>query len=225
MQKRLLFSAALSLLFGASFVSANDALIPLRTDTPPVIDGKLDDAVWQQAPSVTGFKTFFPDYGKDMPDPTVVYYAYDRENLYFAFRCFDSEPDKIKTSVTRRDNVRPDDWICINLDSFNDQQSLYGFYVNPAGIQGDTRFANGREDDGIDLIWYSAGHIDDKGYTLEIKIPFKSIRFANREIVEMGVVFERRVSRRAEQGTYPPLKPERGMFFFDANEADALARR
>lgn len=196
-----------------SFVFAGDELIPLRTDTPPVIDGKLDDAVWQQAPSVTGFKTFYPEYGKDMPDPTVVYYAYDREHLYFAFRCFDREPDKIKTSVTRRDNVRPDDWICINLDSFNDQQSLYGFYVNPAGIQGDTRFANGREDDGIDLIWYSAGNLDDKGYTLEIKIPFKSIRFANEEIVEMGVVFERRVSRRAEQGTFPPLKPERGMFF------------
>jgi hypothetical protein len=201
------------LFFSVSVVTANDVLTPLRTATPPIIDGKLDDVVWQQAPSVTGFKTFYPEYGKDMPDPTVVYYAYDRENLYFAFRCFDSEPGKIKTSVTRRDNVRPDDWICINLDSFNDQQSLYGFYVNPAGIQGDTRFANGREDDGIDLIWYSAGNIDDKGYTLEIKIPFKSIRFANKDLVEMGVVFERRVSRRAEQGTFPPLKPERGMFF------------
>jgi hypothetical protein len=213
MKNRFLRLSIFITLLYAKFSFTADELIPLRTDAPPVIDGKLDDAVWQQAPSVTGFKTFYPEYGKDMPDPTVVYYAYDRENLYFAFRCFDSEPGKIKTSVTRRDNVRPDDWICINLDSFNDQQSLYGFYVNPAGIQGDTRFANGREDDGLDLIWYSAGNIDDKGYTLEVKIPFKSIRFANKEIVEMGVVFERRVSRRAEQGTFPPLKPERGMFF------------
>jgi len=212
MQKQIL-SLSVFVMLLASFVIAGDALIPLRTDAPPVIDGKLDDPVWQQAPSVTGFKTFFPDFGKDMPDPTVVYFAYDRENLYFAFRCFDREPAKIKTSVTRRDNVRPDDWICINLDSFNDQQSLYGFYVNPAGIQGDTRFASGREDDGLDLIWYSAGSIDDKGYTIEVRIPFKSIRFANKATVEMGVVFERRVSRRAEQGTYPALKPQRGMFF------------
>lgn len=196
-----------------SLALAGDELIPLRIDTPPVIDGKLDDAVWQQAPSVSGFKTYFPDYDKDMSDPTVVYYAYDHENLYFAFRCFDREPDKIKTSVTRRDNIRPDDWICINLDSFNDQQSLYGFYVNPAGIQSDTKFASGREDDGIDLIWYSAGKVDNQGYTIEVRIPFKSIRFANRETVEMGVVFERRISRRAEQGTFPPLKPQRGMFF------------
>ncbi len=192
---------------------AREALSPLRTETPPVIDGKLEDALWQTAPHVTGFKTFTPDFGIDMADQTVVYFAYDRENLYFAFRCFDSAPDKIKSSISRRDNIRPDDWICINLDSFNDQQALYGLYVNPSGIQDDSRFASGREDFGVDLVWYSAGRIDDKGYTIEVRIPFKSIRFANKETVEMGVIFERRVSRRNEQGTYPPLKPERGMFF------------
>lgn len=197
----------------AGLAHAIDPLIPLKITTPPVIDGKLDDEVWRNAPSVTGFKTFVPDYGHDMPDQTVVYYAYDRENFYFAFRCFDREPEKIKTSVTRRDNIRPDDWICINLDSFNDQQALYGFYVNPAGIQMDTRFASGAEDDGIDLIWQSGGNIDQEGYTIEVQIPFKSIRFANKDTVEMGVIFERRVSRRSEQGTFPPLKPERGMFF------------
>jgi hypothetical protein len=192
---------------------AGDALRPFKTNTPPVIDGKLDDPVWQQAPKVTGFKTFVPDFGIEMADQTEVYYAYDREHLYFAFRCFDSQPDKIKTSVTRRDNVRPDDWVCINLDSFNDQQALYGFYINPAGIQGDSRFASGREDHGVDLIWYSAGSVDKEGYNIEVRIPFKSIRFANKDTVEMGVIFERRVSRRSEQGTYPPLKPERGFFF------------
>ncbi|MCG3119194.1 MAG: hypothetical protein ALAOOOJD_01539 [bacterium] len=213
MQKSIIHFSVLIILFFVSPASADDFLRPLRAAAPPLIDGKLDDAIWQHAPSVSGFKTYFPDYDKDMADSTVAYYAYDHENLYFAFRCFDREPDKIKASVTRRDNIRPDDWICINLDSFNDQQSLYGFYVNPAGIQSDTKFASGREDDGIDLIWYSAGKVDNQGYTIEIRIPFKSIRFANREPVEMGVVFERRISRRAEQGTFPPLKPQRGMFF------------
>ena len=154
-----------------------------------------------------------PDFGHDLVERTHVYSAYDQENLYFAFRCFDSQPENIKTSVTRRDNVRPDDWVCINLDSFNDQQSLYAFYVNPAGIQGDSRFASGREDHSFDLIWYSEGRVDEEGYTIEVRIPFKSIRFANKEQVEMGVIFERRISRRSEQGTYPPLDPDRGFSF------------
>ena len=112
-------------------------LKPFKTSSPPLIDGKLDDQVWQEAPFETGFKTWTPDFGKDMAEKTIVYYAYDRENLYFAFKCFDSNPEKIKSSVNSRDNIWPDDWICINLDSFNDQQSLYAFYCNPLGIQGD----------------------------------------------------------------------------------------
>lgn len=188
-------------------------LLPFKTETPPVINGKLDDPVWQQSPHETGFQTYHPDYGIEMVENTVVYYAYDRENLYFAFRCFDSEPDKIKASVTSRDNIHPDDWICINLDSFNDHQSLYALYCNPMGIQGDSRFEGGQEDFSVDVIWYSEGRIDDKGYTIELKIPFKSIRFSHKDPIEMGVIFERKISRRSEAGTYPPLDPKQGPNF------------
>ena len=78
------------------------------TSTPPVIDGLLNDQVWTQAPSETGFKTWRPDFGKDMQEKTVVYYAYDCENLYFAYRCFDQEPSRIKTSITARDTISQD---------------------------------------------------------------------------------------------------------------------
>lgn len=209
------FSISIAFLFFAASALAQPGEImrPLRIDTPPLIDGKLDEPFWYNTPTVTGFKTFTPDYGIDMEEKTIVYQAYDRENLYFGFRCFDDEPQKIKSSVTRRDNVRPDDWVCINLDSFNDQQALYAFYINPAGIQGDTRYANGREDPGIDVVWYSAGQVDEQGYTIEVQIPFKSIRFANKEIVEMGVIYERRVSRKSEQGTFPALDPKQAGAF------------
>ncbi len=188
-------------------------LIPHKTDTPPVIDGILDDPVWQKAPHETGFKTYHPDYGLDMVENSIVYYAYDRENLYFAYRCFDSQPDKIKASVTSRDNIHADDWICINLDSFNDHQSLYALYCNPLGIQGDSRFEGGQEDFSVDIVWYSEGKIDDKGYTVELKIPFKSIRFSHKNPLEMGVIFERKISRRSEAGTYPPLDSAQGPNF------------
>ncbi len=190
-----------------------EPLVPYRTDIPPVIDGKLDDPAWQQAPSETGFKTYHPDYGIAMVENSIVYYAYDRENLYFAFRCFDSQTNKIKATINRRDNIRSDDWICINLDSFNDHQSLYALYVNPLGIQMDSRFEGGEEDFSVDIVWYSSGKIDDEGYAIELKIPFKSIRFSHKNPVKMSVIFERWISRRSEAGTYPPLDPAQGPNF------------
>ncbi len=226
--KRTSFGTILGFIFLLTLVfplrGADPPLVPLKTETPPIIDGVLDDPVWQKAPSVTGFKTFIPDFDRDMPDKTIAYYAYDRENLYFAFKCYDSEPDKIKTSVTRRDNMYADDFVCINLDSFNDQQGLYALYVNPTGIQGDSRFAAGQEDRSVDFVWYSGGKIDDDGYSIEIRIPLKSIRFANKETVEMGILFERRVSRRSEHCMYPPMDPAQGYAFLTQMQRRQLSR-
>ncbi|MEP0821930.1 MAG: carbohydrate binding family 9 domain-containing protein [Ignavibacterium sp.] len=205
---------ALSTLVSLAYPSDRvEPLRPLRTNDPPRIDGVLDDAVWKLAPRVSGFRTFIPDFGKEMPESTHVYMAYDRENLYFAYYCYDPDPSTIKAEVTNRDNIRRHDWICINLDSFNDQQALYGFYVNPLGIQEDSRFAAGGEDMSVDFVWYSAGRIVEDGYIVEVQIPLKSIRYADTNPVEMSVVFERRVSRRSEQATYPPLDPTMGFAF------------
>ncbi len=188
-------------------------LIPFRADPPPIIDGRLDDPIWAKAPTETGFKTWRPDFGKDLPENTVIFYAYDRENLYFAFRCYDRETAKIKASITSRDNINEDDWVCLNLDTFNDQQSLYAFYVNPLGIQADSKFEGNQEDYTIDVIWFSAGRIDAEGYAIEVRIPFKSIRYRNDEPVEMGIVVERSISRLSMSGTFPPLDPGRGYDF------------
>jgi hypothetical protein len=186
---------------------------PLRTDVPPAIDGRLDDAVWRAAPSLSAFKTFIPDFGREPSEKTVAYMAYDAENLYFAFKCFDKEPDKIKAAVASRDTIRADDFICINLDTFNDQQALSAFYVNPLGIQTDSRWASGKEDFSADFVWESAGRIDADGYTVELRVPFKSIRYAGKKRVEMSIFFERRISRRSEHSSYPALDPARGYFF------------
>ena len=113
---RYIWSVVLWIFVGFSHSYATEPLMPVRTHQPPTIDGVLDDDVWKEAPYETGFKTWYPDYGQSMAEDTRVWYAYDRENLYFAFRCFDSQPDKIKASVTARDKIRPDDWICLNLD-------------------------------------------------------------------------------------------------------------
>jgi len=207
-----IFPAVFFLLF-CSFSSAGEPLRPIKADKPPVIDGKLDDAAWTQAPFVTGFKTFIPDFGRSIPESTVAWMAFDDHNLFFAFRCFDPSPNLIKASMTSRDNIRPEDWVCINLDSFNDQQSLYAFYVNPYGVQSDSRYSAGTEDFSIDLIWYSAGMMNEDGYTVEIQIPLKSIRYSTKEPVQMSIFFERQVSRRGEHVSFPELDPKRGYAF------------
>jgi len=198
---------------GPAFARGGEIFRPLRVEVPPAIDGRLDDAAWRAAPSVELAKTFIPDFGREASERTAAFMAYDAENLYFAFKCYDREPDKIKASMASRDTIRPDDWICVNLDTFNDQQSLYAFYVNPFGIQTDSRFASGTEDFSVDLVWTSAGRLDPDGYSVELKVPFKSIRYAGKKKVEMSIFFERYISRRSEHTSFPALDPARGYFF------------
>lgn len=194
-------------------LQANEPIVPVKTSTPPKIDGILDDECWQNQEPLTNFISFIPDFGKTLADKTYAYTSYDEENLYFAFRCLDSEPDKIKVTMDARDNIQQDDWVCINLDSFNDQQGLYALYANPLGCQMDSRFSSGMEDFSVDMVWYSEGRITEEGYTVEIRIPLKSIRFAKKEVVQMGVFFERYQSRTNTHVSVPELDPEQGYAF------------
>jgi len=202
------------LLAGPINLRAKEPIKPEKTSSPPVIDGILDEDVWNNSTGISGFRSFIPDFGKELPFNTIVWLAYDEENIYFAFKCYDNEPGKIKASVDSRDKIRQDDWVCVNLDSYNDQQTLYCIYVNANGIQMDTRFAAGNEDIGVDLVWYSAGIINDDGYTVEIQLPLKSIRFSNREPVMMSAFFERYVSRTSTHVSFPELDPAKGYAFF-----------
>jgi len=194
-------------------VAKNDTrpvLLAEKVTEPPVIDGDLSESVWNTAQPYNRFKTFIPDYGQEIPQLTTAWLAYDDENLYFAFRCLDPEPDKIKANVSARDDILKDDWICVNLDTRFDQQALNAFYVNPLGIQMDTRFAAGNEDASIDLVWYSAGKRIDQGYCVEVQIPLKSLRFSTKEPVSMGLLLERFISRNGIHAGYPELDPKMG---------------
>jgi hypothetical protein len=190
-----------------------DETVPVLTkaDVPPVIDGVLDDAAWAAGLKYDGFKTFKPDYGKDASQRTEAYLAYDAENFYFAFRCFDSEPSKIKAAMSKRDNVFQDDIIFIVLDTFNDNQSGYSFIVNPLGIQGDGMVnVSGNLEPSFDAVWYSKGRIDDQGWSVEARIPLQSIRFPGRDVQTWRVMFIRFFTRTSEQVSFPPLDPNYG---------------
>lgn len=183
---------------------------PPMTSEEIKIDGVLSEEIWKTAPSFSDFKSYRPDFGKTLRDSTFVQIAYDQENIYVAFICLESEVDKIKATVSSRDRIIADDWVCLNLDSRNDQLGTDSFVANPLGIQYDSWSTATSEDVSVDFVWYSEGKITNRGYTVEIKIPFKSLRFNNQEITEMGMLFERRNAWTNTHVTFPNLDPAKG---------------
>jgi hypothetical protein len=182
-----------------------------KAEAAPVIDGVLDDPAWASALKYDGFKTFKPDYGKEASQKTEAYITYDPENFYFAFRCYDSDPSKIKAAMSKRDSVFQDDIVFIILDTFNDAQSGFSFMVNPLGIQGDGMIdVNGNLDTSFDAVWYSKGRIDDQGWTVEARVPLQSLRFPGRAVQTWRIMFVRFFTRTSEQATFPPLDPNYG---------------
>ncbi len=185
--------------------------------TPPQIDGKLDEAIWLTAASFQDFISFNPDFGKPASEKTVLYLCSDRENFYLAARCFQKNPSEIKASVTHRDNMFGDDWVGFCFDTFHDMQSAYGYLVNPLGIQGDGIVnAEGDLDDSHDMVWFSKGVIDEKGYTVEARIPFKSIRFPIKKQVKMGLWLVRNIVRTSEEVCFPEIFPAKGAILSQA---------
>ena len=189
-------------------------LTAVRVARPPLIDGRLDDPAWQSPPHATGeWRSYNPLHGDRIPQVTRVWIAYDAQSLFFAFQCDDPEPGRIKTSVTRRDNIFNDDWVGVSLDTLGTGQQSYHMMVNPSGIQLDMlNSVSGDEDLAPDWIWESAGRLNDRGYAVEIRLPLQSIRFRGGEGVRMGVLFWRRVSRIGVSVAWPPLEPGKWVF-------------
>lgn len=216
---------AAALVAGAIFVAATAAaqtpdITIERAATPPKIDGVLDDEVWAKVaplPAAPGdWVSYQPVRGDKMSDVyrTEARVAYDDRNIYFAFHCFDNEPDRIRTTVSRRDSSFNDDWIAMSLDSAGTGQSAYHLFSNPSGSQMDAinTSASGEQFD-ADVVWYSVGKITSDGYVVEVSIPLQTLRFKGGDQVRMGLVFFRKVSRIGVSYAWPELLP--GQWVFD----------
>lgn len=167
----------------------------VKFDKPPVIDGILNDPVWQTAAVLKDFYQIDPGDNTAPSKPTEVLLGYDPKFLYVAFRAFD-EPDKVRSTVAKRDNIFNDDYVGFYLDTFNDQRRAFEIFFNPLGIQGDGVLTEGRgEDFSVDLLLESKGIIGPEGYTVEIAIPFKSLRYEAGKDKLWGAHFFRRIQR------------------------------
>jgi hypothetical protein len=173
---------------------ANPVVVP-RFDTPPVIDGKLDDEIWKRARVLKDFYQTEPGDNIAPSQPTEAFIGYDAKFLYIAFHAYD-EPSKIRANVAKRDAIFDDDYVGFFLDTFNDQRRAFEMDFNPLGIQADAIFTeNNGEDFSFDLVMESKGMITSDGYTVEVAIPFKSLRYEAGKGKLWGAHFFRRIKR------------------------------
>lgn len=213
------FGRCTALALSASVLVAQEAPAPprlqaLRLERPLVLKGDLGDPLWAKAKlDLPAFRTYNPTHGEALPQDTEVYLACDDAHLYVGFYCRDREPGGIKASLARRDAMFSDDWVGLSLDTFGTHQNAIDLFVNPLGIQGDIQNTlNGGEDSAPDWVWDSRAKLQPDGYTVEIRIPLKSIRFRSGPDVRMGVLFWRRISRLGLSGSWPSIPPGKPVF-------------
>lgn len=164
-----------------------------------VIDGDLSDPGWRNAAKADSFAETDPGDQVEPPYPTEVLVTYDESDLYMAFICYD-DPTTIRATVSDRDAIFSNDYVGIIFDTFGDFAWAYEIFLNPYGLQGDLRMhADGNEDMSFDLVFFSEGRITDEGYQVEVRIPFRSLRFPNREEQSWRATFWRNRPRAARE--------------------------
>lgn len=169
-----------------------------RTTEPIKIDGLLKETAWQ-GKDCSDFIQSEPVDGAPATEKTSVWMVYDNNALYVAARLYDSEPTKIISLLGRRDESVDSDSFIFSIDPYYDHRSGYQFAVNPAGTMVDYSIFNDESTDITwDGVWECKTHIDDKGWSLEMKIPFDQLRFKKRENYVWGVHFSRLVKRKNE---------------------------
>jgi hypothetical protein len=165
---------------------------------------------------VSGFIAREPADGAKPTQDTDVYLAYDQKNLYAAFVCWDTEPEKIRARMARREDIFSDDSAEIMIDTFHDARRGYAFAANPFGIQWDALWTDGTTANGqpadyggfdmsFDTVWNSDGHLTSRGYVVLMSIPFKSLRFPATRQQTWGIILNRSIPRTNENLFWPRI--------------------
>lgn len=170
--------------------SAHHLSVP-ASSSPIEIDGRLDETSWNGAARATGFVEVQPGENVDPSVETVAYLTYDDTRLYVGFRADEPDPSSLRASVGGRDEIFRDDIVGIYLDTYGNAAWAYGLFVNPLGIQADVRKTSDREDTGFDLNFRSAGRITERGYEVEMAIPFHQLRYPERPVHTWNVLLMR----------------------------------
>jgi hypothetical protein len=192
----------------ADSLPGRSVAIPRVADAVVVVDGRLDEAVWQRAAVLRGFSQYLPTDDRPADDSTAVLVWYSPTAICFGVRAY-QDPAGVRATLADRDRIFGDDYVEVLLDTFNDRRRAFLFAANPLGAQADGTLqdaaqatvsmasASGGATYAVDLspdfVFESRGRLTPWGYELEIRIPFKTLRYQPRDRQDWGVNVIRRV--------------------------------
>jgi len=174
------------ILFPAAIIIAQEkkSVEAYYIESPLTIDGILDETAYTNALPAKDFVQLQPYNGKPSFQESEVYFFYDQSAVYVGAMLFDNEPDSIFNYLTQRDNTGMSDYFGVYFDPYNQGQLAYGFFITPAGVQIDLKAAksgdNDWEDSNWDAVWQSKTLITEKGWVVEMKIPYSALRFPEK---------------------------------------------
>ena len=179
-------------------------LSAIRIVNPPKIDGALNDEAWMYAEKADQFIQTEPYPNKPSSQKSEVMITYDDEAIYIAAMLYDSSPDSILKELSIRDNYGNTDLFSVQFDTFHDLQNRFEFGVTAAGVQFDEK--TGAQT--FDVVWESDVKITDKGWSVEMKIPYSAIRFPEKNIQEWGLQLTRSIRRNREYSHWQYIAPD-----------------
>ena len=185
----------------------------VRVEAPPRIDGVLDEEIYRRLPAITGFIQQDPDEGQLATEQTLVWILFDAHQIYIAARCRDSQPPRVIATDMRRDgrNVSQNDNISIVLDTFRDRRNGYEFLLNSIGGVWDTQITDERDANrDWNTVWTARAGRDDQGWTVELAIPFRSLRYRGSGPQLWGINIRRNVRWKNELSYLSPVPRQYG---------------
>ena len=201
----------------ASGIAEKPSVTAVFVSEAPNVDGKLDDAVWQSIEPITEFFQIWPEDGAPGTEESEVRIAYDRNNLYFAFTFRDKDAHLIRAKNLERGGRNDrDDHAYIGLDTYKDRRNAYLFEINALGTQDDATVTDESltiDSFSWDAVFRSETEITEDGWTMEVSIPFRQLRFPKGEELEFGLMLSRMVNRKNERVIWPHIGLEFGSSF------------
>ena len=193
------------------------------------LDGHSDEPAWESIQPF-GMTMYTPTFAAPTTEMTEARVAYDDEYFYMAARLYDSEPGRIRSNTFYRDQYSGDDLLALVVDSYNDYDTGLWFVVNPVGTKGDRTVSNDAEfisGDPMNSDWNAHWDVavaqDDEGWFVEMRIPFSTLGFQNRDgRVTMGLIIYRYIARKNERQIYPAIPPDWALGFAKPSQAQRI---